>query len=371
MSAERQFIDTFLQVPQAIGRAWGRVNLIGEHLDYNGGMVLPAPIGRFIEVAITLSEPHAKNTKDQFHSNVFEGLVARSQEFQLQGDWSDYVAASLALARQQGLLKRPVKISIYSDIPHGAGVSSSAALIVATLRAVLALDVNDQNESIVKTPHEAPDETIVAQWAQQVENQYLGVPCGIMDQIAVSVGELGQAIALDTISLQRSLVALPKTYHFSVVFSGISRKLDEGRYAVRRQECEDAAAQLGVPFLCTMTAAQSEKISQLPVPLSGRARHAYSEQQRVLKAIDFLAQDKIVEFGKLMDLSHQSMRDDFEITLPEIDRLVESCRQYGAVGARMTGGGFGGCVVACVACDDFSQWSQQIVAAYPEASIVC
>ena len=128
----------------------------------------------------------------------------------------------------------------------------------------------------------------------------------------------------------------PTEVHFSVVFSGLTRQLDEGRYAVRRQECEQAAAQLGVSYLCKMNAAQSQTIEQLATPLKQRARHVYSEQQRVLAAVEALSQNNIAEFGELMNQSQESMRDDFEITVPEIDRLVESCRQYGAVGARMT-----------------------------------
>ena len=361
MSAQKQFIDTFSQAPQAVGRAWGRVNLIGEHLDYNGGLVLPAPIERSMHVAIALSEPEGNLNTDQFCSNCFDGLAVRSPEFELQGNWSDYAAASLALARELGLLSQTVKLAIYSDIPHGAGVSSSAALIVATLRAVIALKDGKANV----------DATTIAQWAQRVENQYIGVPCGIMDQIAVSVTELGQAIALDTNTLQHSIIALPTEVHFSVVFSGLTRQLDEGRYAVRRQECEQAAAQLGVSYLCKMNAAQSQSIEQLATPLKQRARHVYSEQQRVLAAVEALSQNNIAEFGELMNQSHESMRDDFEITVPEIDRLVESCRQYGAVGARMTGGGFGGCIVACVPKADFVPWSQQVLAVHPAASIVC
>ena len=359
MSAKQQFANSFSQTPQAIGHAWGRVNLIGEHLDYNGGMVLPAPIERHIEVAMAF----ANADHDEVQSNAFAGIVKRSTVFELQAHWSDYVAASLALARKLGLLNEPVKVAIYSDIPAGAGVSSSAALIVASLRALLDLSGYHAGAK--------PSATIIAQWAQRVENEYIGVPCGIMDQIAVSVTEPGQAIALDTETLEHSLVALPQEYRFSVVHSGVTRKLDEGRYAERRQQCEDAAAKLNVPLLCKMTEEQSSSIEQLAEPLRGRARHVFTEHQRVLRAIDMLAQGEVHEFGKLMDLSHESMRDDFEISVLEIDRLVASCRQYGAVGARMTGGGFGGCIVACIAAADFSEWSKKLLAAHPAAKIIC
>ena len=362
MSAKQQFYDTFSQPARASGRAWGRVNLIGEHLDYNGGLVLPAPIARFIEVAIGPKDSDV----DEIHSNIFEDSVCRPLEFKVQGDWSDYVAATLALSRKLGFLSGAVNVSINSDIPQGAGVSSSAALIVAGLRAVLELNDNAQDQSYELTP----DLTMIARWAQSVENDYIGVPCGIMDQIAVSVSELGQAIALDTESLEYSIVDLPKDYHFAVVFSGVTRQLDEGRYAIRRQECEAAAAQLNVPLLCKMSESQSQEINTLPDVLARRARHVVSEHDRVLEAVDKLSRKNIVRFGELMDLSHESMRDDFEITVPEIDKLVQNSRDFGALGARMTGGGFGGCIVACVANLELDDWSQQVLAAHPAATII-
>jgi len=358
MSAKQQYYDTFSQPARASGRAWGRVNLIGEHLDYNGGLVLPAPIARFIDVAIGPSNSEV----DEIHSNLFQDSVRRPLKFKVQGDWSDYVAATLALSRKLGFLSGTVNVSIDSDIPHGAGVSSSAALIVASLRAVLELNESDQEQ--------APDLTMIARWAQSVENDYIGVPCGIMDQIAVSVSDLGQAIALDTETLEHSIVDLPKDYHFVVVFSGVTRQLDESRYAIRRQECEAAAAQLNVPLLCKMSESQNQEIDNLPDVLARRARHVVSEHHRVVEAIDMLSHKNITRFGELMDLSHESMRDDFEITVPEIDKLVQNSRDFGAIGARMTGGGFGGCIVACVANLELDEWSQQLLAAHPAARII-
>ncbi len=354
MSAEQLFSEVYSTKPQVTSQAWGRVNLIGEHIDYNGGMVLPAPIGRFINMAVSPSD----TGHDEIYSNIFDGLSKRDVGCPAQGVWSDYVVGALNLAREKGLYEGNVRVAIESDVPYGAGVSSSAAVIVATFRA------------LAKLNGEALDGVQIAKWAQIVENDYIGMPCGIMDQMAVSMAEPGSAIALDTDSLDFSIVDLPKDYHFAVVFSGVTRQLEEGRYAVRRQECEAAAAALGVEYLCQMSDQQIEQIASLEDVLARRARHCVSEHQRVLEAINAIQAGNMARFGQLMNQSHVSMRDDFEITVPEVDALVETSVEKGALGARMTGGGFGGCIVACVAKDNMSDWISAVLAAHPKAELV-
>jgi len=333
MSAEQLFTEVYSHAPQVSSHAWGRVNLIGEHIDYNGGLVLPAPIERYINLALATTDMG----HDEIYSNTFEGLAERQVGCQARGVWSDYVVGALSLAREHGLLDKNVRVAIKSDVPYGAGVSSSAAVIIATFRA------------LAKVKNEDIDGVRIAKWAQQVENDYIGMPCGIMDQMAVSMAEPGSAIALNTDSLEFSLVDLPPDFHFPVIFSGVTRQLEEGRYAIRRQECEAAAKELGVDLLCLMSAEQANQIDTLQDPLRSRARHCYSEHKRVVDAIDAIQQHQMTRFGELMNESHVSMRDDFEITVPEIDSLVKTCTELGALGARMTGGGFSSkCAIDCL-----------------------
>lgn len=178
--------------------------------------------------------------------------------------------------------------------------------------------------------------------------------------MAVSVAEPGRALALDTDSLGYSIVDLPHDYHFAVLFSGVTRRLDEGRYAVRRGECKQAVEQLQATQICTMSDEQSHAINTLPEPLNRRARHVFTEHQRVLNAINALKTKDIEVFAQLMNESHSSMRDDFEITTDEVDNVVESAREFGAIGARITGGGFGGCIVACVSKDRLDDWKSKM-----------
>ena len=342
----------------ATGSAFARVNLIGEHIDYNAGMVLPAPINRMVKVAIAQVDSNAEQ-KDKIYSQVFQQQVSLALDSHATRHWSDYVAGALASARASGLLNGAVQIAIQSDIPFGAGVSSSAAVTIATFRAI----ENMTNKRL--------DKADLALRAQAVENDYIGVPCGIMDQMVVSVAELGYALALDTHSLDYTVIDLPTSHHFAVLFSGVTRHLDEGRYLQRRQQCEHAAALLKVPYLCTMSESQSQAIAQLPAPFDRRARHAYTEHARVLQTIDALQANDLPRVGELMNASHASMRDDFEITTPEVDAVVASAREFGALGARMTGGGFGGCIVACLERNQVTQWQQQMQARHPQSEFIC
>jgi len=354
MTAEQIFLNHFGQPASATGLACGRVNLIGEHIDYNGGMVLPAPIKRFVEVAISYGAQDA----DEIYSEMFDQSISRPIDSAASDHWSDYVVGALSRARQLGSLEQGVRIVIKSDIPYGAGVSSSSAAIIATFRAIQALTQSSY------------EKVQLAKWAQAVENDFIGVPCGIMDQMAISVAKPNYALALNTHTLEHTNLELPSGYHFAVLFSGVTRRLDEGRYAIRRAECESAAKQLGVPFLCTMSEQQSHGIASLADPLNKRARHVFSEHQRVLQGINALKKADVDLFAKLMNQSHTSMRDDFEISTDEVDAVVQSAREFGAIGARMTGGGFGGCIVACVAEEHLDDWKDQMQARHIKSKFI-
>ncbi len=346
---EERYAAIFAAVPSASAVAHGRVNLIGEHIDYNGGMVLPTTIANATHVAVGPSDDggHA------IYSAQYGEAVRRDLDIPFNGHWSDYIAGALAKGEQNGLIETPMRVVVDSNVPGGAGLSSSASVTVAVLKAL--------------TEHAGQHvaDVDIARWAQQVEHEFIGVPCGIMDQMAVAIASEKQALALETDTLAHTLITLPDDHHFAVLHSGITRRLDEGRYAERRQECEAAAAALGADWLCQLNEAQVAAIVRLPEVQRKRARHAHSEHRRVLAAIGALCVGDMAAFGVQMDASHASMRDDFEITTPEIDAIAGGAREHGAIGARMTGGGFGGCIVACVPADSLEEWKAAMARDFP------
>lgn len=352
---DKIFLSALGAQPQGVGTAHGRVNLIGEHIDYQGGTVLPTAIPNRADVAVILD---TDNGHDEIHAMGFGDHVVRTITDPAASHWSDYVAGALQQARAHGLLKGGARVSTHSNVPHGAGLSSSAAIIVATLKAIHTA----QNLPI--------DNLKISRWAQAVEHDFIGMPCGIMDQMAVAIATDGQALCLDTDSLDYSLVTLPKTHHFAVVHSGVTRRLEDGRYRARRRESEAAKAALGVELLCKMTEREARGIDALEPMLRRRARHTYSEHHRVLAAVAALNAGDLSAMGAIMIDSHRSMRDDFEMTTPEIDILVEAAVQRGALGARLTGGGFGGCIVACVPRDGLGDWYKALSADFPAIRLV-
>ena len=322
------FSAVFGAAPQAVGAAPGRVNLLGEHTDYNDGFVLPIAIAQRTRVAMRRSPEdrfslHARGQGD----TVYFGLDAPPAPH-----FASYVYGCLMLARRSGAVIPPLQIHVESEVPIGVGLSSSAALEVATLRCLrelLALSFDD---------------VLIAQLAQRAEIEYAGVQCGIMDQMAASLADTTRALLLDTRTLERRFVELPAGSAVLVVDSGVARSLAASGYNQRRAECEQAAHLLGVASLRDV--ASVESLGVLTGTLLRRARHVVSENARVLEAV---ACDSAEEFGALMNASHASLRDDYEVSTPELDRLVallQACD--GVYGARLTGAGFGGaCVALC------------------------
>lgn len=351
MSAETLFNSAFARAPLAQASAPGRVNLIGEHTDYNGGAVLPAAIERTVSVAI------APNRDDTYRiqSSRFEGLIERPAGDPKRGDWTDYAVGALTMAHRLGWLHGGADLAIDSDVPDGAGVSSSAALITAILRACAAL-------TGVKA-----DPVEIAKAARAVENDYIGMPCGIMDQMAVGLASPGMALALNTLDLSYEVVPIPEDWAFVVLHSGVRRELADGRYKRRFEECREAADALGAPHLCLLVARQKAAISDLPSALAKRARHVTSEHARTLAATNALKAADMEQFDRLMTESHRSYSEDFEASTPEIDALVADAVRLGAKGARLTGGGFGGCIVALLEAERVTDWQDQILAAHPNA----
>lgn len=326
----RGFEQVFGGAPDAVADAPGRVNLLGEHTDYNDGFVLPIAIAQRTRVAMRRrSAPgfalHAQGQGDTVHF-AFDAPPAEH--------FARYVYGCLVLARSRGAEIPGLDIHVESQVPMGVGLSSSAALEVATLRCLrqlLGLTFDD---------------VLIAQLAQRAEIEHAGVNCGIMDQMASSLADTSRALLLDTRSLERRMVDLPHGTAVLVIDSGVARTLAGSGYNERRAQCEEAARLLGVPSLRDVGDVQ--RLGSLPLLLQRRARHVVTENARVLQAV---ACTSGREFGELMNASHASLRDDYEVSTPELDLLVSLLQQQPAVhGARLTGAGFGGaCVALCEA----------------------
>ncbi len=333
----------------------GRVNLIGEHTDYNGGMVLPAALNIGIKVSLS----SRSDSIVAVTSNDYDAPSIRNLTDDAVDEWADAAVGAVREANVIGLLTGGANVDIESTMPAGSGLSSSAALIVAILKA--AREASD-------VPF---DDVEIAIAARRVENSYIGVPCGIMDQMAVSLATPGTAMALDTKLLNWEIVALPKGFEMVVLHSGMTRKLSDGRYAERKVECDVAKAYFATQDLCLLDDADVKAAeTDLEPAVAKRVAHVVSEHQRVKAATDALRQGDMKHFGKLMAHSHVSMRDQFEMSLPEIDALVETAISCGALGARLTGGGFGGCIVACVEADKSDKWLEAVLAKHSQASFI-
>ncbi|GGY37824.1 galactokinase [Parvularcula lutaonensis] len=350
MTIEELFRKRFGAEPEAVARAPGRVNLIGEHIDYNGGAVLPFPISRGVTVGIQLTEePVASIASDRFPD-----MVTARLEGEMREGWARYAFYAIRLAKDLGWFSGGARLAITSDLSDGAGLSSSAALCVAVLKALRSLS------QVGVTDVE------IAKLARRVENEFIGMPCGIMDQMAVAIVRPGEALFLDTVTLEFETIPLPDGYDFIALHSGVHRELADGRYRARKEECDVAKEVLGTDNLCTLDLAEIEKAS-LPDSVRRRVRHCITEHRRVGLAAEALRKGDAARLGRLMNESHASMRDDFEMSLPAIDALVATALAEGAAGARLTGGGFGGCIVACVEAAASDAWQQRVLRQHPEA----
>ncbi len=310
-------------------RAPGRVNLIGEHTDYNDGLVLPVAVDRSCVVAarpadaIRVRSLDAGTVVDLEPDGRFDAAQVRPQ-------WGRYVAGVVHELAAVGRPAVGMEAVLASDVPLGAGLSSSAALEVACAVALVALS------DWTVTP------AALAEACRRAEELATGVPCGIMDQLASVAGVAGHALLVDCRTLDVRPVRLPAGLAVLVVHSGVARSLDASAYAERRRACEELARRLGLPALRDATGSQ---VADEPL-----GRHVVSENARVLQASEALEEGDLDRLGHLLGASHASLRDDFRVSTPELDVLVDELVRAGARGARLTGGGFGGCVVAV--CDE-------------------
>jgi len=322
------FETVFGVPPDTEAEAPGRVNLLGEHTDYNDGFVLPIAIPQQTRVAM---RPNGRD-RCRLHAQSLQQAVEFTLDAPPAEHFATYVQGCLFVARTAGAVVPPLDIHVASDVPIGVGLSSSAALEVATLRCL---------RRLLGLPF---DDVQVAQMAQRAEIDHAGVRCGILDQMASSLADTTRALLLDTRSLERRFVPLPAQSAILVIDSGVPRSLADSAYNLRRAECEQAAMLLGVTSLRDVPDALA--VETLPEPMRRRARHVLTENARVLQAVDCANPQ---DFGALMNASHASLRDDYEVSIPALDRLVSLLQEHPDVyGARLTGAGFGGaCVALC------------------------
>ncbi len=348
--------------PEVIARSPGRVNLIGEHTDYNDGYVLPAAIDRTIEFG-------ARRRSDNFihaYSIDFQDEV----EFSLDAiekdnhhSWSNYLRGVFRFLQEGGHRLAGADVAFGGNVPREAGLSSSAAVEVGAVALAMKLF------EIELDPVEA------IRLARRAENEFVNVPCGIMDQFACALGKRNRALFLDCRDLSYRYVPLSGRVKIVVCYSGVRRALAASEYEIRLNQCRQAVAQIGTTGLAVKSLREidltdlevaSPSLSEI---LLKRARHVVSENGRVLKAVKDLERGDLESFGRLMIASHESLRDDYEVSCRELDVLVElALKQQGVLGARMTGAGFGGCTVNMVLADAAEPFAEAVSEDYKKAT---
>jgi galactokinase len=339
-SISTEFQTLFGHQPEVISEAPGRVNLIGEHIDYSEGFVLPFAIANRTHAAISRSSDGlVRISSHQRRNNIFSISITDVKPGS-KGDWEKYVLGVIwSLGITEGL-----NILVDGNVPAGAGLSSSAALecaVAVALNTLLNLGLDDKE---------------LARASQKAENEYVGMPCGIMDQSVSIMGKAGSALLLDCRDLSSELIP------FSVADAGLElliidtqahHALVDGGYAERRAACESAASKLGVNSMRELTMEQlmagKDKLSDVEFI---RARHAVTEIARVLSTVEALKRGDFTEVGSLINQSHNSLRDDYAVSCPELDVAVDAALSAGALGSRMVGGGFGGSAIALLRVED-------------------
>lgn len=339
-------------LPEFLVRAPGRVNLIGEHTDYNDGFVLPLAIERAVWIALT---PNGARHVDVTALDKQETGRIDLTTFERGGpSWLEYLRGSAFALQQTGHSLTGWTGSMAGDVPLGAGLSSSAAVELATLRAFA---------SAGNIPWDAP---AMALLGQRAENSWVGVNCGIMDQMISATGSAGHAVLIDCRSLELTPVPMPSNVVVVVMDTSTRRGLMDSAYNERRAQCEAAATHFGVKALRDVTPARLEADGgALDAVTRRRARHVVTEIMRTTQAAQALTAGNAERVGKLMDLSHESLRDDFAVSSSALNTIVEIAQlQAGCLGARMTGAGFGGCAVALVEQEHANAFTATVMTEY-------
>ena len=340
--------------PEFRADAPGRVNLIGEHTDYHDGFVLPCAVPQRTRATLRL-----RNDREVWASSAATGPAPIHYQLgreRVESDWGDYIRGLTWVLADAGVHVGGFDLEVQSDVPVGSGLSSSAALEIAVLRAIraaFALPISDVD---------------LARFAQRAEVEFVGAPVGIMDQMAASLAGEHDALFLDTRTLAFEQIPRPEMLDLVVINSGVAHRHAGGEYGTRRRESEEAARLLGVERLRDV-GVDDPRLATLPPVLSRRARHVVTENSRVIDARRALLAGDLDALGRLFTASHLSMRDDYEVSVPAVDLLVELAASHPDVfGARMTGGGFGGAVVIAAAGATGASVAAQLCAAYSTRS---
>jgi galactokinase len=361
-----EFNLRFQQAPTLLAVGPGRVNLIGEHTDYNDGFVLPVAIKRDIRIAL---RPRADRQVKVFSLEYGDWYEFSLDDLHYDQDllWTNYVQGVAWALQELGISLRGFDGLISGNVPRASGLSSSAALEVATAIAFLA--ASNQSSAL--------DGVKIALAAQRAENKFVGVNCGIMDQYISVLGQEGQALLIDCRSLEYKLIPVPKEAALVIGNTKASRSLASSAYNERRRQCEEGVAILqgvlpAVRALRDVTSAQLETHKGLlSETVYRRCRHVVSENERVLQAVEALTTSDLTTMGQLMNASHTSLRDDYEVSSPALDAMVEAmCSVNGVYGARLTGAGFGGCAVALVQSGREQMVVDAIYEKYPKAASI-
>ncbi len=354
----RQTFERVFGGPCRIFRGPGRVNLIGEHTDYNLGFVMPAAIDLYCSVAIA---PRRDRELHVYSAQFAEKFVC---DLELpspspRGDWSDYVIGTAIALENSGRRLRGANLVVSGDVPLGSGLSSSAAIEVSTGAALL----NVSGHTI--------DRMQLALACQRAENEFVGARCGIMDQFISAHGQTGHALMLDCRSLEATALPIPADLRLLVSNTGVKHQHAAGEYNARRRQCEEGVRLLssalpGLQSLRDVGAAQLEQHKHLLPDLTyKRCQHVVTENERVLQMANALTNGNLASVGKLMADSHRSLRDDYDVSCAELDTMVEIAAGLpGVIGARMTGGGFGGCTVNLVDAPAADSVERELAAQY-------
>ncbi len=347
-------------------RAPGRVNLIGEHTDYNDGFVMPAAIGFFTTVAAAPRGDRKLIIRSENFNETLEfdldHLPAKTQ-----GKWVDYLLGVAWVLAQQGIALRGANLLVQGEVPIGAGLSSSAAVEVSTALTLLRMSEDP------KAQHLALSE--IAKLCRRAENEFVGAQVGIMDQFVACMGKAGDALLLDCRSLDFQLVPIPSNLRLVICNTMVKHELSSGNYNIRRRECDEAVKTIArndrnVHALRDVSPALLDQVSaELSPTVRKRCEHVIRENQRVLQAADSLRKNDFQRLGELMAQSHISLRDLYEVSCKELDIMVDAAHGLpGFVGGRMTGGGFGGCTVNLVETPHTVEFSAVVSERYERAT---
>ncbi|MDA7650115.1 galactokinase [Verrucomicrobiales bacterium] len=345
-----RFNEIFNRDPKAYAYSPGRINLIGEHVDYQKGIVFPAAINKYIYgAAATTKEPLIKVWSSFDHERVLEIKLDQLEPQKGKDSWVNYIIGVIAQYIKKGARVGGLEIVFESNLPSGSGMSSSAALESTTALLIESL-FNFTLEPIER-----------ANACQAAEHEFAGVPCGIMDQIAVNCGTQGHALMIDCKSLELTPFPIPESIAIIVADTKVKHDLADGQYAKRKLECDEACKVLRVQSLRETSLGELNEVKDmLGTTVFRRASHVISEIIRVKDFATAMEQNDTTKMGTLLAESHESLKSDFEVSCPELDRLVQIAEKLDAIGSRMMGGGFGGSTINLVKKQNKEQFLEQI-----------